>query len=167
MTSPSFRFAADRVMVVSGIASTENHLREATGHLDVEIVHLSNELASLQLQGPRSRDALSGQCTIDLSKLPYFHCEEGTVAGERCVVSRTGYSGELGYEIFSSPESAARIWTSLMEANAGLGIRPYGLEAADYLRVESGLIFVTFDYMPGESTPFELNLGLGRRTRQA
>ncbi len=96
---------------------------------------------------------------VDLGRLAYFHCAEGAVAGEECIVSRTGYSGELGYELFSSPEAAATIWKALLDAGAEHGIRPYGLEAADYLRVESGLIFVTFDYMPGDWSPFELGLG--------
>ena len=96
---------------------------------------------------------------VDLGEPAYFHCREGAVAGEECIVSRTGYSGELGYELFSSPEAAATIWSALLDAGAEHGIRPYGLEAADYLRVESGLIFVTFDYMPGEWSPFELGLG--------
>ena len=81
------------------------------------------------------------------------------VAGEECILSRTGYSGELGYEIFGSPESVAAVWTALLGAGEQDGIRPYGLEAADYLRVESGLIFVTFDYQPGELSPYELGLG--------
>jgi aminomethyltransferase len=154
-----FRFSEDRVMVVSGLAASEVHLREGTKGLDLQIVPLSDERPSFQLQGPRSRDVLSKVTNVDLSNLPYFHFREGEVAGAYCIVSRTGYSGELGYELFCRPDDAVTIWCSLMEAGEEHGIRPYGLEAADFLRVESGLIFVTFDYVPGERTPFELNLG--------
>ena len=154
-----FRLADDRVMLVSGLIASEAHFARPIGDLDVELVALSSERASLQLQGPRSRDVLARVTDVDLGGLAYFHCAEGTVAGEECIVSRTGYSGELGYELFSSPEAAATIWKALLDAGAEHGIRPYGLEAADYLRVESGLIFVTFDYMPGEWSPFELGLG--------
>ena len=154
-----FRFSSDRVMVVSGLSSSEAHFREGTAGLDVEIVPLSDERPSLQIQGPRSRDVLAKVCTVDLSALPYFHFQEGEVAGAPCVVSRTGYSGELGYELFCRPADHVAIWHALSEAGAEHEIRPYGLEAADFLRVESGLIFVTFDYQPGERTPFELGLG--------
>jgi aminomethyltransferase len=154
-----FRLAADRVMAISGLTSSEEHLRAGTRGLDVEIAHVSDERPSFELQGPRSRDVLAKVTTVDLSTLPYFHCREGQVAGQDCIVSRTGYSGELGYELFCQPDGAVPIWEALMEAGEEHGIRPYGLEAADPLRVESGLIFVTFDYMPGERTPFELGLG--------
>ena len=154
-----FRLADDRVMLVSGLLASEAHFARPIGDLDVELVPLSSERASLQLQGPRSREVLTGVTDVDLGQLAYFHCAEGAVAGQDCIVSRTGYSGELGYELFSSPEAAATIWKALLDAGAEHGIRPYGLEAADYLRVESGLIFVTFDYMPGDWSPFELGLG--------
>ena len=154
-----FRFSEDRVMVVSGLAASEEHFRAGTRGLDLEIVPLSDERPSFQLQGPRSRDVLAKVSTVDLSTLPYFYFREGEVGGAYCTVSRTGYSGELGYELFCRPDDAVTMWHALMEAGEEHGIRPYGLEAADFLRVESGLIFVTFDYMPGEQTPFELNLG--------
>jgi aminomethyltransferase len=154
-----FRFSEDRVMVVSGLASSEAHFREGTSGLDLEIVPISDERPSFQIQGPRSREVLAKACSVDLSGLPYFHFIEGTVAGASCIVSRTGYSGELGYELFCRPDDQVAIWNGLMEAGQEHSIRPYGLEAADFLRVESGLIFVTFDYQPGERTPFELGLG--------
>ena len=154
-----FRLAEDRVMVVSGLSSSEAHFRAGTAGLDFEIVPTSDECPSFELQGPRSRDVLQKVCDVDLSTLPYFYLREGRVAGQECIVSRTGYSGELGYELFCRPEGAVPIWDALVEAGKEEGIRPYGLEAADYFRVESGLIFVTFDYMPGECTPFEMGLG--------
>jgi aminomethyltransferase len=159
-----FRLADDRVMLVSGLLASEAHFAAPIGDLDVALVPLSEERASLQLQGPRSRDTLAGVTDVDLGALAYFHCAEGSVAGEDCIVSRTGYSGELGYEIFCPPSAAAAVWTALLDAGTEHGIRPYGLEAADYLRVESGLIFVTFDYSPGEWSPFEMGLGWAVKT---
>ncbi len=154
-----FRTGADRVMLVSGLTASEEHFASAISGFDVELVRLSEQLGSLQLQGPRSRQVLARVTDVDLATLPYFHCAQGTVAGRDCLVSRTGYSGELGYELFCSHADAGEIWEALRDAGQHDGIRPYGLEAADYLRVESGLIFVTFDYMPGEWTPYELGLG--------
>ncbi|HEY7196634.1 MAG TPA: aminomethyltransferase family protein [Gaiellaceae bacterium] len=154
-----FHLAPDRVMLVSGLLSSEAHFRSAATEFDVELVPVSDERGGVQIQGPRSRDVLGRATDFDLAGLPYFHCAETEVAGEECILSRTGYSGELGYEVFASPADVATIWNALLEAGEQDGIRPYGLEAADYLRVESGLIFVTFDYQPGELTPYELGLG--------
>ena len=154
-----FHLGPERVMLVSGLLSSEDHFRAASAGFDVELVPMSDERGGVQIQGPRSRDVVGRVTDADLAGLPYFHCVETVVAGEECILSRTGYSGELGYEIFASPAAVANVWTALLEAGADDGIRPYGLEAADYLRVESALIFVTFDYQPGELTPYELGLG--------
>ena len=75
-----------------------------------------------------------------------------------CLVSRTGYSGELGYEIYTSPENAERLWSALLDPGQSLGIRPYGLAAVESLRIESGLIFIGFDYFPAYTSPFHMNL---------
>jgi aminomethyltransferase len=154
-----FHLGEGRVMLVSGLLSSEAHFRSVAEGLDVELVPLSDERGGVQIQGPQSRDVVARVTDTDLGALGYFHCTDAVIAGEECVLSRTGYSGELGYEIFASPEAVANVWTALLEAGADFGIRPYGLEAADYLRVESGLIFVTFDYQPGELSPYELGLG--------
>ena len=75
-----------------------------------------------------------------------------------CLVSRTGYSGEHGYEMYTPPENAERLWTALLDAGPVLGIRPYGLAAVESLRIESGLIFIGYDYFPGYTSPFHMNL---------
>ena len=76
-----------------------------------------------------------------------------------CWVSRTGYSGELGYEMFCPAERAERLWQGAARRRAPtLGIRPYGLAAVESLRIESGLIFLGFDYFQGVTSPFHMNL---------
>ncbi len=75
-----------------------------------------------------------------------------------CLVARTGYSGEIGYEIYCPPEGAEQLWQSLLDQGAGLGIRPYGLAAVESLRIESGLIFIGFDYFQGATSPYHVNL---------
>jgi aminomethyltransferase len=78
---------------------------------------------------------------------------------EGCWVSRTGYSGELGYEVFCPPaEGAERVWQGLLDAGADIGIRPYGLAAVESLRIEAGLIFLGYDYFQGVTSPFHVNL---------
>ena len=73
-------------------------------------------------------------------------------------MSRTGYSGELGYEVYCRPERAEPIWQALLDQGAASGIRPYGLAAVESLRIEAGLIFLGYDYFPGLTSPFHMNL---------
>jgi aminomethyltransferase len=96
----------------------------------------------------------------DIAGLRYFRFtpERVTVCGAQCLVARTGYSGELGYEIYCSPADAERVWQGLLDQGASMGIRPYGLAAVESLRIESGLIFLGYDYFPGVTSPFHVNL---------
>ena len=114
----------------------------------------------LQLQGPKSRELLASLTDADIDSLRYFRfLEDVTIGGvPGCLVSRTGYSGELGYEIYTSPENAERLWSALLDPGQSLGIRPYGLAAVESLRIESGLIFLGFDYFPAYTSPFHMNL---------
>ena len=73
-------------------------------------------------------------------------------------MSRTGYSGELGYEVYCRPEHAETIWQAMLDQGAAFGIRPYGLAAVESLRIEAGLIFIGYDYFPGLTSPFHMNL---------
>jgi glycine cleavage system T protein (aminomethyltransferase) len=73
-------------------------------------------------------------------------------------LSRTGYSGELGYEVYCRPEHAETIWQALLDQGAAYGIRAYGLAAVESLRIEAGLIFIGYDYFPGLTSPFHMNL---------
>jgi aminomethyltransferase len=95
----------------------------------------------------------------DVSELPYFRFRTAEIGACPCVVSRTGYSGELGFEIFCEADDAARVWQALMDAGSAFGIRAYGMEAVDLLRTESALVIVEAEYTPGDHTPFEVNLG--------
>jgi glycine cleavage system T protein (aminomethyltransferase) len=92
----------------------------------------------------------------DLGRLPYYRFwpEQVKVGEVPCWVSRTGYSGELGFELFFAPEYAERLWELLTEA----GARPYGLEAIEWIRIESGLIALGADFVPGETSPFDMSL---------
>ena len=92
---------------------------------------------------------------LPLGEVP-AHPPLGGVDG--CWVSRTGYSGELGYEVFCPAEGAERLWRALLDAGAHMGIRPYGLTAVESLRIESGLIFLGYDYFQGVTSPFHMNL---------
>ena len=118
-------------------------------------------LPHLQLQGPRSRELLAvahrrrrrRRCATSASSRT---CTIGGVPG--CLLSRTGYSGELGYEIYSRARARRAAVEALLDPGQSLGIRPYGLAAVESLRIESGLIFIGFDYFPAYTSPFHMNL---------
>jgi aminomethyltransferase len=151
------------VLVVTALPADGDHFRRVVAEkgLDVEIEEATLQMPHLQVQGPRSRELLVSLCDADVEGLRYFRCfpEPVTIGGVGgCYVSRTGYSGELGYEIYTQPENAARLWQALLDEGASVGIRPYGLAAVESLRIESGLIFIGYDYFPGVTSPFHMNL---------
>lgn len=149
------------LLVVTALPSDVDHFRRVCAHLDVEILDRTERWPHVQVQGPRSRDLLEALTAFDVASLKYFRfttepIEIGGVPG--CYLARTGYSGELGYEVYCAPEHAAQLWQALLDEGAARGIRPYGLAAVESLRIESGLIFIGYDYFQGLTSPFHMNL---------
>ena len=135
--------------------------------LDVQMVDVSEHVAALALQGPTSREIL-GRLTSDrITSLAYFRVAQGDLAGIDAVVSRTGYTGDLGYEIWVDSRDAERLWDSLVAAGHGLGLQPAGLNALDLARIEAGLPLIEVDFNSSEqaltdarkSTPYDIGLG--------
>ena len=153
-----FRHAADRLWVTTTLESDLEHILAVTDGLDVEIERITRELVVIQLQGPSSRELLAPVCDRDVRELAYFRFwpEEVRVGGVPCRVSRTGYSGELGYELWCRPDDAPDLWLALEAAG---DVTPYGIEALETLRIEAGLLFVFRDYTPGETDPLTLGRG--------
>jgi aminomethyltransferase len=154
-----FRFPGDRCWLVAapGTDSDLEHFLRVTEGLDVRIEKRTEKLPQLGLNGPRSRELLAPLCEgFDLASLEYYRfCPEQVRVGDvPCWVSRTGYSGELGYELFCGPEHATGLWQLLTAA----GARPYGLTAIEWIRIESGLIALGPDFVPGETSPFDMSL---------
>jgi aminomethyltransferase len=147
----------DRVWVMTNGAERAEHFAETASGLDVEIEAITRTLPHLGLQGPRSRDALGPLCEADISKLGYFRFipEPTKVGGVPCVVSRTGFGGELGYELFCRPEHAADLWDVVVSK---MNARPFGVGVLESLRVEAGLIVLDYDYAAQERTPYDLSL---------
>jgi aminomethyltransferase len=114
-------------------------------------------LGLIALQGPNSRDLLSELTTADLSSLQYMWALPAHVAGARALISRTGYTGELGYEILVPTEHAHDFWTAVTDAGQKHGLAPVGMVAAFSLRIEKGYI-MRFDFAGGR-TPYEIGLG--------
>ena len=134
-----FKFTDSSAWVITALDSDLDHMRDVVDGLDVAIEPITEKLPHLQLQGPRSRDLLAGLVDEEVEALGYFRFLPHQVHVGRVPawVSRTGYSGELGYEIFTEPDYAEELWGVLTEA----GAKPYGLSAVETLRIESGLIF--------------------------
>lgn len=141
--------------------------------LDVTIAEDSERVAALALQGPLSRAVLEAATRADWSDLGYYRRRTGQIAGAGKAdpiaidVSRTGYTGDLGYELWVDAVKALQVWDALMKAGAAYGIRPAGMLALDVARVEAGLILLEVDYtssrhalIPEQNySPYEIGLG--------
>jgi aminomethyltransferase len=113
-------------------------LQEASIFSAVAIINRSDDYAQLALQGPQSVAILTQLCAIDFSKLLYYHFVEGTVGQIDVLISRTGYTGEDGFELYCSTDAAVKLWRQLMAVGEVYGLQPIGLGARDTLRLEKG-----------------------------
>jgi aminomethyltransferase len=143
---PNFAYFADRI-----------------GRMAVTIEDVSAEVGTLALQGPRSRDLLA-RLVPQMEKIPYFGVAKGEIGGAAVTVSRTGYSGDLGYEVWIDSPDALHVWDTLWESMDGHGVLPFGLAALYMLRIEAGLLLLDADFDSSRfawndahrSTPIEL-----------
>ncbi len=107
--------------------------------VDCAVVNASSRYALIAIQGPEAERVLQTVTQIDLPAIKYYWFANGEVAGVRVTVSRTGYTGEDGFEVFAPPAQAERVWNALLEAGAASGIKPCGLGARDTLRLEASM----------------------------
>ena len=132
----------DRFMLVVNAANIQKDFSWMQQHTfgDVKLCNRSDEFSLLAVQGPKSIETVQKLTNSSLSVIPYYHFVEAELAGTRTIISRTGYTGEIGFEIyFSSDVSVSeKIWNSIMEAGKEFGIQPVGLGARDTLRLEMG-----------------------------
>ncbi|MBI1856392.1 MAG: aminomethyl transferase family protein, partial [Chloroflexi bacterium] len=134
--------------------------------LEVRITEVTDNVAALSFQGPNSRLILNRVADNPVDGLKYFRLMQNKVDGIPVTISRTGYTGDLGFEIWMEAKDALPIWDVLMEAGADYGIAPVGILAMDMARVEAGLFMIEVDYTsanhawiePQKSSPFELGL---------
>jgi aminomethyltransferase len=135
--------------------------------LDVEIDDVSEQIAAIALQGPRSRDVLETATRASWADVPYFGHRRTEVGGVDVNVTRTGYTGDLGYEVWVEADAAIEVWDALWEAGEPHGIRAAGIRALDVARVEAGLILIEAEYTSARHaiseeqmySPFEIGLG--------
>ena len=152
-----YRFA-DHLMMVVNASNIEKDFAHISRHLErfeAQLENKSDEIALLALQGPEAAEILRPLTRTDLSKIGYYHFAEGEVAGKPSLISRTGYTGEDGFELYFDNRYAAAIW----EALVGTGrVTPAGLGARDTLRLEMGMALYGND-IDDTTTPLEANLG--------
>jgi aminomethyltransferase len=163
MDGTIFKYADDHAFSITSYDSDLDHFKQVASDrgLDVEITDVTADMPHLQVQGPKSREILAKITEgTDINQLRYFRfIPEGvTIGGVPVMLSRTGYSGELGYELYVKPEDAERLWNAVLEAGKSEGMRPIGLSAIETLRAESGLLFPDIDYFPHQTDPYEVRL---------
>ena len=142
-------------------------LRQNATGLDVVIDDVSDRLAALAVQGPTSAAILRDVAVADIDRLAYYRATRGTIAGVPVDISRTGYTGDLGYEIWIPSDRALEVWDAFAASGSRYGLRPAGMLALDVARIEAGLLLIDVDYHGSRKaltdaqryTPFELGLG--------
>ncbi|MGI9183539.1 MAG: aminomethyltransferase family protein [Solirubrobacteraceae bacterium] len=163
MDGTVFRLADDHCLSITSYDSDLAWFEQVASDrgLEVQIEDRTPQMPHLQIQGPNARQVL-GPITegVDVDALRYFRfVHEGVrVGGVPAWVSRTGYSGELGFEVYCSVDDAPDLWDAVMRAGQPHGLRPIGLSAIEVLRIESGLLFPDIDYFPHQTDPYEVRL---------
>lgn len=154
-----YRIKEDEYLLVVNASNIDKDFKWIKDHLldKTEAKNLSDDYAMLALQGPESKKILTKLTDIDLNSLDYYRFRQAKVAGVEMIISRTGYTGELGYELYFDPEEAEKIWGELMEAGSDLGLQACGLGARDTLRLEKMYALYGND-IDEESNPFEAGL---------
>jgi len=158
-----YRMGNDHFLLVVNAGNIMKDYEWMAGHAkargaDAALVNASSRYALLALQGPQAQSILQTLTAIDLSAIKYYWFATGEVAGIRATVSRTGYTGEDGFEIFVPPAQADRLWTTILEAGKSADARPCGLGARDTLRLEAAMRLCGSD-MDEQTTVLEAGLG--------
>ena len=141
--------------------------RQNARGMDVQIEDVSEEIAAVALQGPTSARLLRAVAKAEIDHLKYFRVTTGTIAGVPVDISRTGYTGDLGYEIWMPAARALDVWDALMEGGRPFDIKPAGMLALDVARIEAGLLLIEVDFFSSRKamiasqmyTPYELGMG--------
>jgi aminomethyltransferase len=141
--------------------------RQNAEGLKVEIEEISEQVAALALQGPTTAALLRSVTDTDIQRLKYFRVTSGTIAGVPVDISRTGYTGDLGYEIWMPARRAVEVWDALMSAGRPFDIKPAGMLALDVARIEAGLLLIEVDFFSSRRamiplqkySPYEMGLG--------
>jgi aminomethyltransferase len=159
-----YRFAEDHLLLVVNAATTDKDWNWISSHREdrnVELRNASAEYCQLALQGPNALSMLQKLTNTTLSEIKYYHFVRGQVDGVEAIISRTGYTGEDGFEVYAAPDKAEQLWTKILDAgNFGSddGVLPCGLAARNTLRLEAGMCLYGHE-IDETTTLLEANLG--------
>ncbi|KNF07544.1 aminomethyltransferase GcvT [Gottschalkia purinilytica] len=159
----AYRYSKDHYLLVINASNIEKDVKwilENTKQFDVEIKNISDDVSQVAIQGPLAQKVLQKVTDTNLDEIEFFHLKRDVnVAGAKCLVSRTGYTGEDGFEIYFDNKDAETIWEALMENGKEEGIKPIGLGARDTLRFEATLPLYGNE-LSADITPLEAGYGM-------
>jgi aminomethyltransferase len=157
-----YRFAPSHFLLVVNASNIDKDYAWIVEHAkqagDVATVNSSDRYALIAVQGPKARGIVQSLTGVDLGSIKYYWFAHGEIAGVRGTISRTGYTGEDGFELFVPPQMASRVWNAVLEAGKGDGLIPCGLGARDTLRLEASMRLYGND-IDGTTTVLEADLG--------
>ncbi|WP_164541717.1 glycine cleavage system aminomethyltransferase GcvT [Fervidobacterium sp. 2310opik-2] len=151
-----YKIAPEKVMFVVNAANIDkdfNHLLKLSEKFKVKLENISDETGLIAVQGPKAQEKIQPHVNFDLEEIGYYSFKEGEIFGVKGIISRTGYTGEDGFELYIPANQTAFVWRKLLE----IGIKPAGLGARDVLRLEAGLLLYGND-MDDTITPLEASI---------
>ena len=157
----AYRFSENHYFLCVNASNSDKDYDWIARHassFDVNIKNISSETSQLALQGPDAKNVLQSLCDISLDDLSYYNFRKGMVNNVESLISRTGYTGEDGFELYLSPEKVSEVFRSLMEQGRSYGVQPIGLGARDTLRIEMGYPLYGNEI---DNNPTPLDAGLG------
>ena len=156
-----YRFSEKHFRIITNAVPHPNIISWIESHLkgrDIYLTDISSGVALATLQGPKSCELLQTLTQTDLSKLPFFNFTQGQITEIPALISRSGYTGELGYELYVGAESAVELWSTIMDKGCNYGLLPYGIAALQMLRIEKKYLLYGPDINTG-TNPIEAGLG--------
>ncbi|EGG98476.1 Aminomethyltransferase [gamma proteobacterium IMCC2047] len=152
-----YRLAEDHFMIAYGTGETVPALIKAVAGKQVSVEY-DDDTHIIALQGPIAHTLLDANSPDNIAELKFFHQLETSLFNKPCIVSRTGFTGERGYEIFASADVIGELWDAILEAGTGQGVMPLSFVGLNILRIEAALLFHPFDVSENQ-TPWEAGLG--------
>lgn len=156
-----YRFAEDKLFLVVNAGTQDKDwewIVSRRGNFNVDLRHASVDFCQIAIQGPRATGILQRLTKTDLSSIKYYHFTTGDVDGVPSIISRTGYTGEDGFEIYADSSKAVQLWNRLLETGKDEGILPCGLAARNTLRLEAAMSLYGHE-LGDDISPLEANLG--------
>ncbi len=156
----AYRFSDVKILLVVNASNSDKDfawVKEQSKGYRVTVTNMSNQYAQLAFQGPKAEEILKSISGVNLSEIEFYHFTTGRVNGIECIVSRTGYTGEDGFELYFEPDAAVAMWRKLLEIGKPYGVKPCGLGARDTLRFEACYMLYGND-IDNTTTPMEAGL---------